>query len=69
MLKKTHQFWMKKELKLLSQLRARGASIKTISSLLKRPFWSVAKKLAESKIYKPGRARVINNQPEKVPNG
>jgi hypothetical protein len=59
--KKSYHLWTTKEIKVLVDYRKNRCTIKEIAIYLDRPFWSVAKKLAEHKIYLPGRSRVINN--------
>lgn len=56
-MKTTNSFWTTTEIAYMKELRSDGRPIKAICKQLKRPFWSVAKKLAELNIRHPTRKR------------
>lgn len=56
-MKKTYEHWNTIEIAYMKELRLDGRPIKGIAKALRRPFWSVAKKLSELKTRQPGRKR------------
>lgn len=62
MRKKSYRLWTTKEIQRLLDYRKNRCTIKEIAYYMDRPFWSVAKQLAEHKVYLPGRSRIVSNQ-------